>query len=210
MITTKLALWRPGMERWHILLFLVGYVGASLLLVACAAIPGGPIEVTRLPKETSSPTPEALVLSSPLPLPDFLYVVFPEPGATYTLAEFDELTEKYSSIAASGEVFFDVRLQELIEEGDIFNDVEEYFPRISARIDGQLYTEPQAYLRTNEWHQTYRNPETGEILYQLPGGMPFSLYYPMEREPGVHTVEVEIRKTSGEIVSYSWSFLLTE
>jgi len=65
-------------------------------------------------------------------------------------------------------------------------------------------------IKTDASPITTINPATGEALYQIPGGAPFRLYYVMAPEPGLHTVKVEIRKTSGEVVSYTWSFLLTE
>ena len=107
-------------------------------------------------------------------------------------------------------MYFDVRIKPLLEVGDFFDEVEEFFPRINVIIDGQPYPRPGYFLRTDAWHQTYVDPDTREPLYQVPGGTPFRLYYHMEREPGLHTVEVKIRKTSGEVVSYAWWFVLTE
>lgn len=200
------------MKTWHNLLILISFMVVLLFLMACQKNRFESVENTPLTEETVSfsPTPETIILPTPQPLPDFLTIVFPEPSATYTLAEFEALTEKYGSMVASGEVFFDVHMEPLIEEGDFFDTVNEFFPRISVKIDGQLYTEPKDFIRTDESQQRYIDSETGEALYQLPAGRPFSLYYPMEDTPGLHTVEVEIRKTSGEVASYSWSFLLTE
>lgn len=193
-------------------LIMMRFLAALLFLVSCQNPTLESMENTVSSEETVSvtSTPETIVLPTPQPLPDFLTIVFPEPSATYTLADFEALTKKYGSVVASGEVFFDVHMEPLIEEGDFFDTVNEFFPRISVKIDGQLYTEPKDFIRTDESQQRYIDPETGEALYQLPAGRPFGLYYPMEHNPGLHTVEVEIRKTSGEIASYSWSFLLTE
>lgn len=201
------------MKTWNNFLILTSFVIVMLFLAACqknSFIESA--ENTSLTEQSFAitPTPETIVLPKQQPLPDFLTIVFPEPGATYSQAEFEALTEKYSSMVVSGEVFFDVRMEPLIEEGDFFDTVNQFFPRIRVTIDGKLHTEPKDYITTDEWHQTIIDPETGEALYQLPAGRPFGLYYPMERTIGLHTVEVEIRKTSGEIVSYSWSFLLTE
>lgn len=192
------------MRNWYMTLGII-----TMLLGACTPTPAEPLEVTRFVDKSAYSTPTRIVLPTQIPLPDFLYYVFPEPGETYSLDEFAELIENFGTLPVSGEVFFDVRMESLVEEGDDFDSVDDFVPRVSVKIDDRLFSEPHGMTRTDASPTTFVDPDTGGV-FQIPGGAPFRLYYTMAREPGLHTVEVEIRRTSGEVVNYTWSFVLTE
>ena len=173
-----------------------------LLLIACS--------ITSC--QANSMLPQAHELN--LPLPEYLNFVAPEPKSSYPIDSY-KMGEHYPSIAhpaplmGQNRVCIQLTGESLLEPGDFFTEypkVGEFLPdRVKGYVDGKL-AEKDEEIRIILGES--RLLDEGKVIASAPG--PQIICWPIELKVGAHYATIEINKTSGEVVSYSWTFELTE
>ena len=138
------------------------------------------------------------------PTPSHIKGLWPEPGTTYTVEEYREY-RGFDQRAPGVCVTFDV--QPFLAPGN-FLSVEQLLTRFKAEIDGQQFAEPDYVFLRDSFGYSVFDPESGELLYEVPPGGPYFICFSTELEPGLHSVTFSGTKTSGKELSYSWSFTL--
>lgn len=141
------------------------------------------------------------------PPPEYLYFIWPKPGETILMHDYDT-AQLYGfedqGICVEFEVYY------MLEAGDFLTQ-EELTSRFSLRIDDYLINEPSYVLGRNiEGADGPPNPETGEPSFQVPPGSPYFICFARELRPGLHTATFLVQKTSGAELSYTWSFFLID
>lgn len=148
------------------------------------------------------------------PLPDYLTFVAPEPESTYSIFSY-RLGEHYPSTVhpapSSGQNRICIQLigETLLESGDFFTEYPkegEFLPdRVTGYVDGIMVEKDEEIIMMlgESWLL-----DEGEIIASAPG--PQIICWPIELEIGNHYVTIEVKKTSGEVESYSWSFEIKE
>lgn len=149
------------------------------------------------------------------PLPSFLQFVAPAPQTTHKLEAY-AIGEHYppeEASAAEGienRICVQIKPSPLLEPGDYFVFSEKYGDFLPNRVTGYLNgVEIKRDEGVNSIMGTsYLWDENGRIVAEAIG--PQIICWLAELDAGQHVFVIEIEKTSGEIVSYGWSFILTK
>lgn len=104
---------------------------------------------------------------------------------------------------------FAVNMLPIVEQGDDFEEVSDWLPRIEVMINERL-SQPIVAYAANALPRTVHDSDTNKVLYTVPGGGPFRLCFTAGWEVGLQVIEVRIQKTSGEVLTYNWHFFLEE
>lgn len=142
------------------------------------------------------------------PLPEYLQGIEPGPGKSYTLSEYQELSQpSHASLPAICAGFWPLYT---LEPGDNFPEPEGWLAqRVHLVIDGESITRYHSLLTTDAPVNEIVD-SSGRVIIVGPWGAPFQACYAVDLEPGQHTAELVIQMTSGEELSYSWWFIITE
>lgn len=152
------------------------------------------------------------LLPTPMPTEAFLPGVIPEPSERISHEEYKAKLEV--GVGELGPICVNYYALEVLEYGDDNLSREDYLARSVLIINGEVWPgskEPYIWWDYLGEALSTENPETGRsepIKGNATG--PFTFCWDVELEPGMHTVEFKTRKTSGEELSYRWSFLITE
>jgi hypothetical protein len=145
--------------------------------------------------------------------PDFLAIVAPHSEQIVTMEEFKTGKhfpegEYIAQREASNKICIKVIQTSLLEPGDNFsgrqNEPGDYFPeRLSLTINGQNAERDDDNFAALLNLVVLRN-ENNDIVAQAVG--PQVICWLTDLGEGTHVAVLNARKTSGEIVSYSWQF----
>jgi hypothetical protein len=173
-------------------------------------------------QESPALSPPAVLKSAPIvfaqvapippePLPDFLYTVAPKPGEILSLHDY--YGSEYDLYPRLGPaVCVTVSPLSLLEPGDYWeaNDVVE---RTTVKVDGEVQDEPIGEFENYAVEHTLGAVNeagnwTGTVVASAGGPYRWCLETPLGA--GVHQAEVNFEKSSGEVVSFAWTFELVE
>lgn len=145
------------------------------------------------------------------PLPQFLGVVIPGPGESNSLEEYNNLASTLGWNATEPAVCFSVQPSWVMESGDIFASADQWLlDRVHIVIDDTAIIRYHSLLLTDSVGLQATEQSTGKIAWKAPDGSPLRVCYALPLEVGVHTATIVIEKTSGEQVTYTWQFRITE
>ncbi|MBN1890598.1 MAG: hypothetical protein JW850_21570 [Thermoflexales bacterium] len=174
------------------------------ILSACTGSNTPAYESTVMVAALSSPKQTL----TPVKLPGFLRQVFPLPNAILSSRSYNERL-KGLAIIYTGEVGVGVVLDSIAvaEVGDSL-DEQDVISRVSLLIDGEplILDTPFDWVNQEGAHTKVLD-EQGQLLYEVAGGD----YWMLWRKPlglGKHEAMFRVRKTSGTLLEYSWSFEL--
>jgi len=133
----------------------------------------------------------------PIPLPGHLRAVVPLPGETYTAEEYGDLAPSLGWNATTASICFSIFPSKLMESGDFFDSAEWWLSnRVYLVVDNQTTREYHSLVLTDSLGREGIDPATGDIIWKEPDGL--------------HTATIVAGKTSGEKVSYTWQFRITD
>jgi hypothetical protein len=148
------------------------------------------------------------ILPTPMPTPAFLLGVIPEPGERISYEEYKARFEPGElGLREVGPICVRYDASKLLEYDDEGLRKEDYLARSLLLINGEVWPNSQK-------PDLYRDAlglavsRDGNLAKGNAVG-PFYFCWDVELGPGMHTVEFITRKTSGEELSYTWSFLIT-
>jgi hypothetical protein len=147
-------------------------------------------------------------MATPVPIPKFIYGVWPEPGSSVVLSDYQKgVDDGLGPQTGIGVDFFN----EYILCDESIYGVDNYF------IDEQVDDTEKVYLLVNGVgiSSSLRNDyviatkfidkdQDGNLLCEGPGGVAYSWAVPLEQ--GVYQAEVSVRIKSGKRLRYAWSF----
>jgi hypothetical protein len=177
-------------------------------------------ELTK-PTETSTASVEATQEAEPTieivstrkyviatPTASFLGYVLPEPGSSYTIAEYNKLVT-FSSDIADPSICFSIDSMGLMEKGD-FPTMEQFLSWIYIEVDDVRISQYSSLWITSLEGGVAYDRFTNEILWKEPDGSPYRLCYAVDLGPGIHTATIFVEKSAEKRESYMWSFEITE
>jgi Tol biopolymer transport system component len=144
------------------------------------------------------------------PLPAFLLQVFPEAAAVLSLEEYTDPAwrpGRPSSQEVPLSVCVEVEASSLLERGD-FWEATTIQERTAVRVDGRRQELITAFVDHMLLH-TIVDPAddpSGTVVASVGGPYHFCFYVPLTAD--VHRVDVSFKKSTGEVVSYAWTFEL--
>jgi hypothetical protein len=149
------------------------------------------------------------------PLPPYLGFIVPAPDAEYSLDSYYE-GKHYPSISEAhpapqegrGRICGEFLSKSLLEPGDYFETSSkrgDFLPdRITLKINAnEIVRDDEVIMILSE---TELKDETGHIVARAPTS--HLICWPDTLGKGLHIATIEIKKTSGEVLNYSWSFTL--
>lgn len=148
-------------------------------------------------------------------LPSFLSFVAPAPQTEYSVEEYDQGQHYPQDVFAAPEdtehrICTEFIGTPLLEPGDFFAlypDEGEFFPdRVSAYVDGEEVAKDEVI--TTILGEGQLQDKDGKVIAAAPG--PQRICWVVPLKPGEHWAMIEVEKTSGETVRYSWTFQLTD
>ena len=149
--------------------------------------------------------------------PDYLSVVAPHAGQTLSLETFQSgkhyPSDGYiSQDEAANKICLEVVHTSLLEPGDYFSgrpgDPGEFFPeRLSLTVDGQIAERDDGNVVSLLNWIVLRN-EDKDIVAQAVG--PQVICWLVDLREGTHVTVLDVKKTSGVHVSYTWAFTIVE
>jgi len=151
----------------------------------------------------------AVVLSATqTPVPSFLRDVYPEPGSRVTQAAHrTETGGLFYPISAA--ICVDINQQNLLEQDDNNLNSRNYVERSHLQvsvISPDLYSVPvRNDLRWTSEAGGALNDKRGNAI----GGI-LIVCWKVDLTPGVYEATFEHKQTSGHVLSYTWSFEITE
>jgi hypothetical protein len=159
---------------------------------------------------TATKTPIVEPTIAVTPPPEYLGLILPEPGSSYSVAEYETLAPTLGGWEATVPgICLGVRPFWLMEPGD-FPTPDEWLARIHLIVDGGMITEYHSILMNDSFGSEGIDSETGEVLFKAPDGSPYGICYAATLGVGRHTVIFVAKKTSGEEATYTWQFRITE
>lgn len=178
---------------------------------------------TSTPHIDSSPTAESTLAATTEPtavatatpaipvesLTEYLWFVVPVPGESYTVSEYENLAPSLGWNATLPGICFPISFFWLVEPGDLYT-LREWLNRVHLVVDDVIITEYHSLLEQDTLGGVAIDPETGETISKVPDGDPAMVCYAIPLDVGQHTATITVEKTSGEQLSYSWSFVITE
>lgn len=150
-----------------------------------------------------------------LPLSPYLEFVVPAPNSEYSVEAYDEgmhyppISEVHPAPKEGKQrICGEVLSRTLLESGDYFRTTPqkgEFLPdRISLYVDGDKFRRDDEVIMILV--ETELEDENGYITARAPAS--HLICWPAELGEGLHIATIEVKKTSGEIMDYSWSFTL--
>jgi hypothetical protein len=149
------------------------------------------------------------------PLPAFLSFVAPAPESVYSVEAYNQGEHYPQQVHPAPEdakhrVCTEIFARPLLEPGDFFalysSEGEVFSDRVSAYVDGEAAEKDEkiyTILGTSPIID-----EDGKVIADAPG--PDIICWIAPLKPGEHWAMIEVEKTSGVRVRYSWSFTLTD
>jgi hypothetical protein len=199
-------------------------IGMIIVLLSCQSIDGVSdstpsaydLPVTELAVDTTpsvEPAATMELISEPgvssIPQPNYLGSLWPEPGETLSLSEYEALAPSLAWGATVPGICFGHQPLWLLVPGD-FPTTEEWLDRVHLVVDRRKITEYHSIMMTDSEGAKMIDPGTDQALYKAPDGSPFGMCYAASLGVGRHTVTFVAKKTSGEEVTYTWQFTITE
>jgi hypothetical protein len=150
-----------------------------------------------------------------LPLPSHLELVVPAPNSEYSVESYTEgmhyppISQAHPAPEEGKQrICSEILSRTLLEPGDYFKSSPqkgEFLPdRITLHVDGdKLRRDDEVIMILVE---TEIENESGQIIARAPAS--HLICWPVDLGEGLHIATIEIKKTSGEIIDYSWSFTL--
>ncbi|MGD8625851.1 MAG: hypothetical protein PVJ34_15040 [Anaerolineae bacterium] len=142
-------------------------------------------------------------------MPEYIGFVSPHPGESLSMAEYKALAPSLGWNASEPGICVSLFPHPLMEPGDT-PTAKEWLSQVHLLIDGDIITKYHSLLETNSEGGRLIDPDTGELVWKEPDGSPFGVCYAASLGIGYHTVTIVVEKTSGEQVSYAWSFAISE
>lgn len=148
------------------------------------------------------------------PLPEYLTFVAPEPESmhssdSYKTGKHYPATAHPAPSSGGNRICIQLIGETLLEPGDFFTEYPQkgkFLPdRVIGYVDNKVVDKDEEIITILGESQLI---DEGKVIASAPG--PQIICWPIELEIGNHYVTVEVNKTSGEVVSYSWSFELIE
>jgi hypothetical protein len=175
------------------------------LLIGCSR---WATEENRLLSEAVTPLPRLKAE----PLPEFLEWVYPKPGTAWTMEAFVQEAWIWfipGETVLEPAICISFLTFALFEPGDDLT-VEEALNRLSVEVDGIVFTDLGDHLLSDDFPLLPRDPQTGAPSARFEGGSIILACFPVEIDPGLHTASFVARKSSGNELRYTWSFILVE
>jgi len=158
---------------------------------------------------------EVLLTDLNLPLPPYLEFVAPTPDSEFLVDAYNEglhyppISEAHPAPEEGRQRICSKLLSRaLLEPGDYFRTSLQKGEVLPDRIT--LYVDGDKLVRDDEvimiLAETEIEDESGQTIAQAPAS--HLICWPAELKKGIHIVTIEVMKTSGEVVDYSWSFTL--
>lgn len=160
---------------------------------------------------TSAPCPDYGAETPIDGLPDYLSKVWPYPDAEVTSQCYKEAIapqERYRDIEGRG-----VGVRMIVARIDTFltgNDPVED-GRFDLYIDDELVSKKSLIVYDPLLRLEYVNPDDpyGGVT-ETSKSTGYSLSWAPELSPGLHEVKIEITRDNGELLTYEWSFTITD
>jgi hypothetical protein len=177
---------------------------ALFLLVGCSRQLG---EDHNLVADVATPLPRLPAD----PWPKFLDGVHPAPASAQVMEAFiqDSFIRLLSDTVLESAICVWFVTFYLLEPGDDLT-LDEAFNRLSIVVDGVVFNEIKERLWSDDYPRLPYDSETGEPVAQFEGGSSIEACFAVDLDPGLHTVTFVARKSSGEELRYTWSFILVE
>ena len=149
--------------------------------------------------------------------PNYLSIVAPSLDQIVDLATFQSgkhypTGERLPQTLAANKICVEIIQTSLLEAGDYFsgrpNEPGEFFPeRLSLTVNGEKLERDDGNFISGLNRFVLRD-ESGEIVASALG--PQVVCWQVNLEEGTHVAVLDVRKTSGAHVSYTWAFTLAE
>lgn len=154
------------------------------------------------------------VMLTPIPTPSFLSWIFPEPGSTISLLEFESGYPMPSSEMLPNAICIQLKGSELIEQEDIYLDLNNYIERSTLVVNEKVWVGSDAIPVVDflgSFQEIKRNPKTGEvnIISNIAIG-PFVICWQVPLKIGVHHINYQVQQTSGNFLSHTWQFSIVK
>jgi hypothetical protein len=210
------------MLTWRIGTRLVVMTICLMLFVACEAdtkdvnlvtITSSPATATNIPA-SPSPIPTRTPYYAPQPYPGpytYIEAVAPSPGSILNVEDFRNGKHEaggrwHVAEPLAPSICAKLNAVPLLQPGDDFSEADPFLERIEFIVDDQVLSRP--YGIDGVATLTWLLDEDGEEVAVATG--PFFFCWKADLGVGVHTAYLKVRKTSGEVVEYKWSFTLTD
>ncbi|NIP54507.1 MAG: hypothetical protein GWN61_24300 [candidate division Zixibacteria bacterium] len=141
------------------------------------------------------PTPKKRVIATPAPR--YLGYVSPEPGSSYTIAEYNELVS-LSTDATDPSICFSIEPLWFMEPGD-FPTMEQFLSWIYMTVDDVLISHYSGLRTTDSLGAEGYNRFTNELLWKAPDGSPYHLCYARGTKSGKTFSNYFCQKACGQV-----------
>lgn len=157
--------------------------------------------------------PTTIQIPTPLPRLAFVPFVHPEPSSTISSQAYFSGVDS-NILETTNAICLELDAHELIEDGDIGLGWTNYLERSELIVDGKSSSNvivPDSYFGSlSEVIYTFYDPDMEELVEGSYAPGPFTFCWEIILDKGLHTIEFQTRKTSGKILSYSWSFYISD
>lgn len=186
----------------------MGILITLLLFVACASgTREDAANVSALPYSTST---DVLLLPLQTPFPPHILDAAPLPGSSLSLWEYQKGRHaergQFLILESASQICLEIDAVWFLERGDHFVIEDQVSERIQFTVDGRSIQQPNKIVDL-AMEFILADEEGNEI--GVAGG-PFVLCWHSDLGVGLHTARIDVRKTSGEVLKYEWSFRLTD
>ncbi len=138
--------------------------------------------------------------------------VHPEPGSNYNLTEFDGMISPKGD--GSGGICVELNGWSVIEPDDQGLVMRDYLDRSILIVNDQVWQGDAVDFAYDSFmrqvNRKYDPDSEAWIALEENSIGPFHFCWGMELDIGTHTAEYKIRQTSGNELSYSWQFTISE
>ena len=141
--------------------------------------------------------------------PEYVGFVSPGSGESLSMAEYQALAPSLGWNASEPGICVSFFPIPLLEPGDT-PTAKEWLSQVHLVIDDDIVTQYHSLLQTNSEGGRLVDPDTGELAWKEPDGSPLMVCYAASLGIGDHTATIVVAKTSGEQVTYTWSFAISE
>lgn len=177
--------------------FCLIYVGNLIGCTSSEVSTPSQIHQTPTSCSTSQPT------TGPVNLPQFLVSIHPAPGSVIKQECYLEELNEFSTQVGIYAIIF---VEPMVEPGDNLVDLDIIDERISISVDTVSEGDTPTYFGADLMLLQKYDEETKVITRW--GGPHVWKSFPVILSPGKHTATVRLRKTSGAILEYSWTFTI--
>jgi hypothetical protein len=157
------------------------------------------------------PTPPPITPIPPAREPNWLSVAFPKPGQSISLDYYNDRSHWRVGVVVvantPASVCFDVWASGLIERGDYWN-ADDVVSRTEAIVDGINREVIDSTVADGKVAHGITLP--GGPTPQASVGGPYGWCVSAPLAAGLHKAEVRFNKSSGEVISFAWTFTLME